>query len=168
MAMKMCAKRKAEHHFDYLHQNKKLPALKNHGHLQTAQHTTTKRTNINTKKLLRWHGVITFVLLELDRLNSWHPEWSRIKAMLLDYFLGNLDEANMSASCGTVRIVGSADIKKHEMNMDDNHERLQSFVLVWRLVLKAHAPSSQKGKGPSTKHSTTLKNITGVPPVLLL
>jgi hypothetical protein len=124
MVMKLCQKRKAELHFDYLRRNKKLPELKSHGYVQSAQRTTTKRANITTKKLLRWHGTIDDLLMELDRLNSWHPAWAIIKEKRIDHFLGNLDESNMSASAGTVKIIGSADVKKHEKNTDDNRDTI--------------------------------------------
>ena len=46
----------AENHYYYLRKPKQLPMLKSHGQLQTAQRTTTKMSNVTTKKLLRWHG----------------------------------------------------------------------------------------------------------------
>ena len=39
-------------HFNYLHQCKMFPELKNHGKTQHAQQTTTKRSNLIMEKLL--------------------------------------------------------------------------------------------------------------------
>ena len=43
-----------------------------------------------------------------------------IREKIFDFFLGHLDESNMSASAGTVKIIGSVDDLKHEKNTDDN------------------------------------------------
>ena len=68
-----------EDQYYYLRKSKKLPMLKSHGKLQTAHRTTTKRSNVTTGKLLRWHGTCDETMEEMDRLNSWHPEWDNIK-----------------------------------------------------------------------------------------
>lgn len=99
--MCFCDFKTAENHWYYLRRKKLLPECKNHGALRSAQATTTKRSGVTTEKLMRWHGNVDAALRELDRLNSWHPDWQGIKeSKKLDSFWGNMDETNMSASEG--------------------------------------------------------------------
>ena len=123
MAITSTHKRKAELHFDHLQRYKHLPELKGNGSIQTEQKTTTKRTQVMTKKLFCWHGTVDAALIELHRLNLVNPAWAEnVLKCLIDYFWGNFDKSNMSASEGTVKIIGAADVKRHEKNMDDNRE----------------------------------------------
>ena len=56
---------KAEQHWYYCRREKKLPELKNHGALRTAQTTNTKRSGVTTDKLLHGHGTVDETLNEL-------------------------------------------------------------------------------------------------------
>ena len=61
-----------ENHYDYLISRKKMPELKNHGRVERAQHTTTKRSCIRIEQQFFWHMTIEMELckeLEND-LNS--------------------------------------------------------------------------------------------------
>ena len=80
-----------------------MPELNNHGVIRLAQATTTKRSGVTTEKLLCWHGTIEVTLNELDRHNSWHPDWEDIKSSdKIDSFWWNVDETSMSAADGTL------------------------------------------------------------------
>ena len=92
---------KAEQHWYYCRRSKLFPELKGHGALRSAQGTTTKRSGVTTEKLLRWHGTVDETLRELDRRNSWHPDWDGIRiSSQIDSFWGNMDETCMSAADG--------------------------------------------------------------------
>lgn len=126
MAMKMASKCKCELHFDFLCRSKQLPALKNHVKLMITQKTKIKHSNVTTLKLLRWHGTVDSLLKELGRLNSPFKEWEAVKndAKLYDLFVDNVDAAWFMANEGNVKVVGSAEVKKHEKNTDDNHDSI--------------------------------------------
>ena len=47
-----------ENHYDYLISRKKMSELKNHGHIQRAQQTTTKRSCIRIEHQFCWHMTI--------------------------------------------------------------------------------------------------------------
>ena len=78
-----------------------MPELNNNGSLQTEQTTTTKRSSVTTKKLLRWHGTVDEKLNDLDLHNYWHEDWEGIKnSKKIDNFGGNMDEKIMSTAYG--------------------------------------------------------------------
>ena len=119
-----CASRiRGTNHFNYLRWKKMLPDLKNHGKTQAAQRTTTKRSNVNTEKLLHWHGTIDEALEEQKRLNKYDPHFLG----LVDHFMMNLDESSMVASNGVLRVVGSAEKRKHEKITDDNRDSISTI-----------------------------------------
>ena len=92
---------KAEQHWYYCRRSELFPELKDHGALRSAQGTTTKRSGVTTEKLLCWHGTVDETLRELDRRNSWHPDWDGIRtSSKRDSFWGNMDETCMSAADG--------------------------------------------------------------------
>ena len=99
--------------------------LKSHDKLQTEQQTTTKRRNVTTEKILPWHGTCDEAMEEMDCLNSWYPEWDNIKkSKTVDRFWGNTDENSMTASGGTIKILGSNFVKTHDLNTNDNHDSI--------------------------------------------
>ena len=91
----------AEKHWYYFWREKLFPEQKNHGDLQTAQATTTKRSGVLKENILSFHGNIEEALHELDRINSWHTDCKGIKkSNEIDIFGGNMDETNMYAAEG--------------------------------------------------------------------
>jgi hypothetical protein len=52
---------------------------------------------------------------------------------LQHYFQLNLDETCIMGSFGSQKIVGSAEVKKHERTIDDNRE---AITIVYTLVLR--------------------------------
>ncbi len=48
--------KQCDNHFDYLVRMEKMPELKNHGRVQRAQATMTKRSFIQMEQQLRWHN----------------------------------------------------------------------------------------------------------------
>ena len=66
-------------HFNYLCWCKIFLELKNHGKTQHVQRMTTKRSNLNTEKLLRWHGTIDEALEEYQRLNDYDPQFMELQ-----------------------------------------------------------------------------------------
>ena len=110
-------------HFNYLCRKKMLPDLKNHGKTQAAQQTTTKRSNVNTEKLLRWHGTIDEALEEQKRLNKYDPHFLGLVA----HFMMNLDESSMVAINGVLRVVGSAEKRKYEQITDENRDIISTI-----------------------------------------
>ena len=94
---------KAKNYWCYIWREKLFPELNNHGVLRLSQATTTNRSGVTTEKLLCWHGTIEVTLNELDRHNSWHPDWEDIKSSdKIDSFWGNVDETSMSVADGTL------------------------------------------------------------------
>ena len=147
MAIALSYKRKAENHFDYLRSSKQLPELKDHGHMQCAQCTTTKRSHVTTKKIFCWHKTCDAVLIESDQLNGTHPACAVIVLKkLIDYFWGNFDESNMSASAGTVDVVGASDIKNTKQTQTTTANPSPSFVWMLQLEPRAHDSFSQRGR----------------------
>ena len=93
--------KKAEQHWYYFRKAKLFPKLNNNGAFQTAQATTTNRSDVTTEKVLLWHGTVEDALEEMDRQNSWHSDWEGIKeSNKIDSFWGNMDKKNMSAAEG--------------------------------------------------------------------
>ena len=93
--------KKSKQYLYYLRKAKLWPKLNNHGALQTAQATTTKRSGVTTEKLLRWHGTVDDDLEYMDRRNSWHSDWEGIQeSNNIDSFWGDMDETNMLAAEG--------------------------------------------------------------------
>ena len=109
------SKKKLENHLDYLIRSKKLKDLKNNGRTVKAQATTTKRTQVNTEQQLQWHSLITFMTQEGERLNLPSKEWQKYK----QHFWWNLDETGVQISEGNLRVLGAAEKKKHENNVQD-------------------------------------------------
>ena len=92
----------ATYQFNYLRRCRMFPELKNYGKTQNAQQTTTKWINLNTEKLLRWHGTIDKALEEHRRLNDYDPKFLELQ----DHFMMNTDESSMVTSHGNLRVVG--------------------------------------------------------------
>jgi hypothetical protein len=113
-------KKTCENNFDFLIRMEKFPQLKNYGRVQTAQATTTKRACIRVKQQLRWHNTIQ---------NVWehHCLFTQPADKFLElqhYFQLNLDETCIMGSLGSLKIVGSVEVKKHGRITDDNREAI--------------------------------------------
>jgi hypothetical protein len=105
-----------ENHYDWMIRAKKLPQLKNNGQVQYAQATTTKRACIQVEQQLRWHNTIACVWEEHRRVNLPSDEF----AALQPHLQLNLDETSVLGCNGNLRIVGSAEGKKHKKTTQDN------------------------------------------------
>ncbi len=112
--------KQCENHFDWMIRNKKLPELKSHGRVQTAQATTTKRACIRVEQQLRWHNTIESVWEDHCLFNQPTNEFR----VLQPHFQLNLDETCVMASIGSLKIVGSAEVKKHERTVSDNKDSI--------------------------------------------
>ena len=110
----------AENHLDFLTRNKRLKKLKNGGSVVSAQKTSTKRCQVTTEQQLRWHTTIDQTLEEMVRLNLPATEFKTVQS----HFVGNIDESCVMGNEGTIKVVGAADRKKHEKNMDDFRESI--------------------------------------------
>ncbi len=99
-----------ENHFDWLIREKKLTQLKNCGRVQKAQPTTTKRACIRIEQQLRWHNTIEIAWEDHCKCNQPTDEFLRLQP----HFLLNLDETCVMGNLSNLRIVGSAEVKKHE------------------------------------------------------
>ena len=107
-----------------------MSELKNHGDLQTAQVTTTKRSGAAKEKIFCWHGTIEEAFHELDCINSWHANWEGIKNFnKIDIFGGNMDETNISAAEGLLLPCGMLSDIFILCIWNDNH------VLFWYTLL---------------------------------
>ena len=100
-------KKASENHFDHLICAKKLPQLKNFGRVQSAQATTTKRACIRVEQQLRWHNTIEAVWEDHRLYNNPTSEWLQLQPK----FQLNLDETCIMGSLGSLKIVGSAEVK---------------------------------------------------------
>jgi hypothetical protein len=58
-----------ENHYDYLIRTGKMPELMNHGRVQRAQQTTTKRSCIRIEQQFRWHMTIKTIWEDHRRFN---------------------------------------------------------------------------------------------------
>jgi hypothetical protein len=105
-------------HYDWMIHAKKLPQLKNSGQVQYAQATTTKRACVQVEQQLCWHNTIECVWEEHRQVNQPSDEY----ATLQPHFQLNLDEKSVLGCNGNLRIVGSAEMKKHKKTMQDNHD----------------------------------------------
>lgn len=106
-----------ENHYDYLI---RMPELKNHGRVQRAQQTTTKRSCIRIEQQFRWHMTIETIWEDHQRFNQPTEEYVKLQP----HFQINLDldETGVLGSTGILRVVGSAEVKKHEKNTQDNRD----------------------------------------------
>ncbi len=117
----MGAKKKTcENHFDFLICMEKFPQLKNYGRVQTVQATTTKRACICVKQQLRWHNTIQNVLEDHRLFNQPADKFLELQ----HYFQLNLDKTCIMGSLGSLKIVGSTEVKKHKRITDDNREAI--------------------------------------------
>jgi hypothetical protein len=107
-----------ENHYDWMIRAKKLPQLKNNGRVHYAQATTTKRACIRVRHQLRWHNTIACVWEEHRRVNLPSDEF----ATLQPHLQLNLNETSVLGCNGNLRIVGSAEVKKHEKTTQDNRD----------------------------------------------
>jgi hypothetical protein len=110
----------AENHFKYFVRNGKMPELKKGGRVFIAQKTTMKRGQITVEQQIWWHCVIECIWEEQAWLNLPSVLWHSIRA----HFMCIINETSAMASEGTVKIIGDADQKKHQKNMDDNHDSI--------------------------------------------
>ena len=107
-----------ENHYDWMIRAKKLPQLKNNGRVQYAQAMTTKRACIQVEQQLRWHNTIACVWEEHRQVNLPSDDF----ATLQPHLQLNLDETSVLGCNGNLRIVGSAEVKKHEKTTQDNRD----------------------------------------------
>ena len=140
----------AENHFDYLIRAKALPDLKKGGRVVTAQATTTNRTAITTKKLLRTYNTTLEAWRIQSERNGWDvrdegacdkKEFDRLR----DGLTWNLDETCFRAEDGVLKIIGSNERKKHEKNTSDS--RLSITVVRIGSAAGIEGPRIYLGKG---------------------
>jgi hypothetical protein len=105
-----------ENHYDYLICKKKIPELKNYGHVQKVQPTTTKCDCISIEQQFFWH--LTFETVWEDHWRFKKPAEEYVK--LQPHFQINLDEAGVLGSAGFLQVIGLAEVKKQEKNTQDN------------------------------------------------
>jgi hypothetical protein len=110
-----------ENDYDYLIGRENMPELKNHGRVQRAQQTTTKRSCIRIEQQFRWHMTIETIWEDHRRFDQ--PTEDYVK--LQPHFQINLDETGVLGSTGILRVVRSAEVKKHEKNTQDNHDSIR-------------------------------------------
>ncbi len=113
-------KKTCENHFEFLIRLEKFPQLKNYGQVQTTQATTTKRACICVEQQLCWHNTIQNVWEDHRLFNQPADKFLELQ----HYFQLNLDETCIMGSLGRVKIVGSAEGKKHKRITDDNREAI--------------------------------------------
>ena len=87
---------KAENCWDYLVKKGKMKYIKSGGRVKNAQATTKKRTAITVEQQLRWHSTIDYGIEELVRPNEPRDEFK----ILMDHFIGNMDESCLIFSDG--------------------------------------------------------------------
>ncbi len=75
----MVSHKKAEEHYDYMIQKKKLPALKDGGQTVLAQPTTTNQTATTTAKLLRNHANFVAALEMVHGFNDNLAEYTQVE-----------------------------------------------------------------------------------------
>lgn len=140
----------AENHFYYLIRAKALPDLKKGGRVVTAQATTTNRTAITTKKLLRTYNTTLEAWRIQSERNGWDErdegacdkkEFDRLR----DGLTWNLDETCFRAEDGVLKIIGSNERKKHEKNTSDS--RLSITVVRIGSAAGIEGPRIYLGKG---------------------
>ena len=119
--------KKADNHYCYLVTKGYFNELKRGGKVVTAQATTTNRTAITTEKLLRNHLNFNLALNEIRALNNKQqnntesgPSFEQFE----DFFVLNLDETNVIASDGTLRVLAGRQKKKTEKNNSDSRESI--------------------------------------------
>jgi hypothetical protein len=93
-----------------------MPELKNHGRVQRAQATTTKCSCIQMEQQLRRHNEIESAWEDHQTINQPSEEFKKLQP----FFQINLDETGVLGSTGVLQVVGSAEVKKHEKNTQDN------------------------------------------------
>ena len=92
------------------------------GELQTVQATTSDRTNINVAQQHRWHAIVDKLHRDLEDKNTGRCNMSgKSFPLLMGHFIIGLDEmCLMSDQHGGLKIIGSADKKKHEKLLQDS------------------------------------------------
>ena len=151
-----------ENHYDYLISRKKMPELKNHGRVQRAQQTTTKRSCIRIEQQFRWHMTIETIWEDHRRFNQPTEEYVKLQP----HFQINLDETGVLGSTGILRVVGSAEVKKHEKNTQDNRDSITIVRIgnaagnsgLWFFLIK-----QKELERDSPLHNLS-RNFPGVPP----
>ncbi len=118
MRLRGAKKKTCENHFDIMIRTEKFPQLKNYRRVQTAHATTTKRSYIHVEQQLRWHNTIQNVWEDHRLFNQPADKFLELQ----HYFQLNLDETCIMGSLGSLKIVVSAEVKKHERITDDNRE----------------------------------------------
>jgi len=83
-----------ENHYDYLISRKKMPELKNHGRVERAQHTTTKRSCIRIEQQFRWHMTIETIWEDHRSFNQPTEEYVKLQP----HFQISLDETGVLGS----------------------------------------------------------------------
>jgi hypothetical protein len=97
-----------------------MPELNSHGRVQRAQATTTKCSCIQMEQQLHWHNETESVWGDHHRLNQPVDEYKNLQP----FFQINFDETGVLVSTGVLWIVGSAEVKKHKNNSQDNHNSI--------------------------------------------
>ena len=116
-------RKKAENHLDYLIRAKLLPKIASGGKVVKAQQTTTKRSCIRVEQQHRWHFLIEFTWEEHARKNQPTEHFKIVRA----YFMLNLDETCIMSNAGLLKVIGSADKKKHEKIVDDSRDSITAI-----------------------------------------
>ena len=109
-----------KYHWNNLVQSGKLKELKGGGKVVKAQQSTTKHTQITVEQQLCSHTNIDCGIEELKRLNQPIAEFE----LLIDHFVGNLDEASLMSNGGVITVVASREKKKTEKRTDNSRESI--------------------------------------------
>jgi hypothetical protein len=166
--------KQCDNHLDYLVRMKKMPELKNHGRVQRAQATTTKRSCIQMEQQLWWHNEVESVWEDHWTINQPSEEYKKLQPI----FQINLDKTGVLGSTGVLRVLGSAEVKKHKKNTQDNRDsitivRIGSagstsgpwiFLIKWKELEKGcplHVLSGKHSKDWKTKSGPSSVSRSG-------
>jgi hypothetical protein len=100
-------------------------------------------------------------LEEQTRLNKNSPEFIKV----MEHFIFNLDKTSVLGNKGTLKVIGAADKKKHEKNMDDNQRQYHNCSFCGSAG-GSEGPQTYLAKGKRMDYQS-LKNLVkqhGAPP----
>ena len=109
---------KCSNYWSYLLMSGKLKELRGGGQSRKAHNTTTKRTQINVEKRLRWHNTLDSAIDELKIINQTNNKFMNV----IEYFIGNLDNSCLMSASGNIYVVASSGNNKTEKISDDCRE----------------------------------------------
>ena len=110
--------------YSYLIEKGYLPRLRGGGRVQKAHATTTKRLQITTISMRRWHNCLSAAYEEQLRLNRYDSEFM----LKRDHFIGNVDKSCMMANEANMYVVGCKKASKSDKNTSDSQF---SITTIW-------------------------------------